>query len=44
MELLNPAVRAELVVLHEQDAFYVEDLVQKVEALMRKLEGESETE
>ena len=44
MELLNHAVRAELAVLHEQDAFYVEGLVQRIEALMRKLEGESETE
>jgi hypothetical protein len=36
MELLNHAVRAELAVLHEQDAFYVEELVEKLETLIRK--------
>jgi hypothetical protein len=29
MELLSHAVRAELAVLHEQDHFYVEDLIEK---------------
>lgn len=36
MELLNHAVRAELAVLHEQDAFYVEDIIERVEDLARK--------
>jgi hypothetical protein len=40
LELLNRAVKAELAVLHEQDAFYVEDLVKQIETLMRKLEKE----
>lgn len=40
MELLNRAVRAELAVLHEQDAFYVEDLIEKLETSMRKLDEE----
>jgi len=38
MELLNHAVRAELAVLHEQDAFYVQDLIDKIETLMREYE------
>jgi hypothetical protein len=42
LELLNRAVKAELAVLHEQDAFYVQDLVEQIEALMRKLEKEKE--
>ena len=40
MELLNHAVRAELAVLHEQDAFYVEDLIEELETSMRKYEKE----
>ena len=44
MELLNHAVRAELAVLHEQDAFYVEDLVERLEALARKLKKRNDTE
>mgnify|MGYP001056872642 CR=1 FL=1 len=44
MELLNHAVRAELAVLHEQDAFYVEDLVERLEALARKLKKKNDTE
>ena len=43
MELLNHAVRAELAVLHEQDAFYVEHLVNEIEAFIRKREKESST-
>ena len=43
MELLNHAVRAELAVLHEQDAFYVEDLLKEVETLTRKLKEKMET-
>jgi len=42
LELLNRAVKAELAVLHEQDAAFVEDLVQRIEDLMRKLEKEKE--
>lgn len=38
LELLNHAVKAELAVLHEQDAFYVEDLVERLETFMRKYE------
>jgi len=38
MELLNHAVRAELAVLHEQDNFYVEDLIEELEASMKKHE------
>jgi len=30
--------RAELAVLHEQDAFYVQDLIDKIETLMREYE------
>ena len=41
MELLNHAVRAELAVLHEQDAFHVEHLVNEIEAFIRKREKES---
>lgn len=36
LELLNHAVKAELAVPHEQDAFYVEDLVERLETLTRK--------
>jgi dsDNA-specific endonuclease/ATPase MutS2 len=43
MELLNHAVRAELAVLHEQDAAYVDDLLKQVEALMKKLKQEEES-
>jgi hypothetical protein len=42
LELLNRAVKAELAVLHEQDAFYVEDLVERIEVLMRKLKEREE--
>jgi hypothetical protein len=38
---LNRAVRAELAVLHEQDAFYVEDLIEELEAFRKR--GESST-
>ena len=38
MELLNHAVRAELAVLHEQDAFYAEHLVNQLEAFLREHE------
>jgi hypothetical protein len=38
MELLNHAVRAELAVLHEQDAAYVEDLIKEIEKQMKKYE------
>jgi len=40
--LLNHAVKAELAVLHEQDAFYVEDLVEELETLTRKYEKEKD--
>jgi len=40
MELLNHAVRAELAVLHEQDYFHVEDLIEELETLTRKYEKE----
>lgn len=42
LELLNHAVKAELAVLHEQDAFYVEDLVEELETLMREYEKEED--
>ena len=42
LELLNHAVKAELAVLHEQDAFYVEDLVEELETLTRKYEKEKD--
>jgi hypothetical protein len=42
LELLNRAVKAELAVLHEQDAFYVQDLVEQIQARMRKIEEENE--
>jgi hypothetical protein len=42
LELLNRAVKAELAVLHEQDAAFVEDLVQEVETLARKLKEREE--
>jgi len=38
MELLSHAVRAELAVLHEQDAAYVEDLIKEIEKQMKKYE------
>jgi hypothetical protein len=43
MELLNHAVRAELAVLHEQDAAYVDDLLRELEAFRKKLEQEEES-
>ena len=43
MELLSHAVRAELAVLHEQDAFYVEDLVERLETFARKLKMKNDT-
>jgi len=42
LELLSRAVKAELAVLHEQDAFYVEALVERIEVLVRKLEEKEE--
>ena len=36
MELLSHAVRAELAVLHEQDAFHVEELIDELKAFMEK--------
>ena len=44
MELLNHAVKAEVAVLHEQDAFYVEDLVERLEALARKYKEKNDSE
>jgi len=44
MELLNHAVRAELAVLHEQDAAYVEELLEGLETLAREYKERSETE
>ena len=38
LELLNRAVKAELAVLHEQDAFYIEDLVYRLESLLSEYE------
>jgi len=38
MKLLNHAVRAELAVLHEQDAFHVEDLIEQLENQMQEYE------
>jgi len=38
MKLLNHAVRAGLAVLHEQDAFHVEDLIEQLENQMREYE------
>ena len=38
MALLSHAVRAELAVLHEQDAAYVEDLIKEIEKQMKKYE------
>jgi len=43
LELLSHAVKAELAVLHEQDAFYVEDLIERLETLSRKYEKEKES-
>jgi hypothetical protein len=40
MELLNHAVKAELAVLHEQDAAYVDNLLREIEAHMKKLKQE----
>ena len=40
LELLNRAVKAELAVLHDQDDFYIEDFVERLDALKRKLEEE----
>ena len=40
--LLNHAVKAELAVLHEQDDFYLEDLVEELETLTRKYEKEKD--
>jgi transposase len=37
MELLNRAVRAELAVLHEQDAGYVEDLLEELNKGMEEI-------
>jgi len=42
LELLNHAVKAELAVLHEQDAVYIEDLVEQLETSMRKYEKEKD--
>jgi len=44
MELLNHAVRAELAVLHEQDAAYVEDLLEELETLAQKYKENSDAE
>lgn len=44
MELLNHAVRAELAVLHEQDAFYIENLLDELEDLVKEYEEKSGTE
>jgi hypothetical protein len=38
MELLNHAVRAELAVLHEQDAAYVDDLIEELKKGMEEIE------
>ena len=38
MKLLNHAVRAELAVLHEQDAAYVEDLIEELKKQMEEME------
>jgi len=40
MELLNHAVRAELAVLHEQDAAYVEDLLEELKKGMEEIKKE----
>jgi hypothetical protein len=40
LELLNRAVKAELAVLHEQDAFYVQDFVDELETYARKYREE----
>jgi hypothetical protein len=40
MELLNRAVRAELAVLHEQDAAYVEDLIKELKRGMEEIRKE----
>ncbi len=37
MKLLSNAVRAELAVLHEQDAAYIEDLLEELKREMEKL-------
>ena len=38
MKLLNHAVRAELAVLHEQDAAYVDDLIEELKKRMEEIE------
>jgi hypothetical protein len=38
MKLLNHAVRAELAVLHEQDAAYVDDLIEELKKGMEEIE------
>jgi hypothetical protein len=44
MELLNHAVRAELAVLHEQDAAYVDDLIEELKKRMKEYEkGKADT-
>jgi hypothetical protein len=40
MKLLNHAVRAELAVLHEQDAAYVEDLIKELKKGMEEIKKE----
>lgn len=40
LELLNRAVKAELAVLHEVDAAFVDELVDEVETISRKLKEE----
>jgi hypothetical protein len=44
MELLNHAVRAELAVLHEQDAAYVDDLLEELKALAEKYKEKIDSE
>jgi len=44
MELLNHGVRAELAVLHEQDAAYIEDLLEELETLTREYKERIDTE
>jgi hypothetical protein len=40
MELLNHAVRAELAVLHEQDAAYVGELIEELKKGMEEIKKE----
>ena len=42
LELLNRAVKAELAVLHEQDAFYVQELVDELQRYLNKYKEEEE--